>query len=1181
MGTDTGEGSPTGHKENEAPGSKMSTDSQNTGQKEPGKRGSTPPETITSPSEYDGPDGELQYRSPLERSYHNSMPRYDMNNPWQFMPPMYPAMPMPMPMYGMMPPAGACGPAGMASFGPGPMDSDSDSDTQSGEEGEIIPRKRAKTHEISSSDEEEKGKGSDKGSDSETDFLAEYKQRLEEQVGPEICSDLASVANGTWEKGRDPAVLKDIVAQYKRPKNVDVVKTDVNEEVLATVEKYHKNRDMQLRSIQGAVTAAAIPLLLAADLCKNKKEPMSRRTQIKYCMDSFSLLAQANSAVNKVRRQNLKGGLKPKFQSLCDKAPDKSSKLLFGDDMQEKIKTASQAEKIGKSKGSQYKKGRYNPYHQGSYSGYGNNYQGYGQGYQGYGRGRRNQPFLGETSVSQLYHHTMSDDTNDDSNSDSNVSDMTEISVVSCRSPVPQAREREARQQLQERKLTSVPEQRVAQQGQILEHKDEVGEYVRPSQQKLHAFINIRKWQTFIAGRVSQCFGNWKQLTSDRKMLSEVRGLSLEFEEPPVQDKLPREIRFSADELAFLRSELVTLLDKKVIRVVEHEDGEFISNVFLRQKKDKNKFRMILNLKELNKQTDKRHFKMDTLMSTLALITPGCEMLSIDFQDAYYSCAMNVAHRKYLRFQVDGVLYEFTCLPNGLSAGPRFFTKLLKIPLSHLRREHGMVISGYLDDQIIVSDSYWESIRDGRIAAELFQSLGFMINVEKSVMEPTRVIEHLGFVIDSEHMTVSLTVEKARKILDLVADALAADRWSIRQVARLLGKLAATYPANPWAALFTKQLEIEKNNALAVNGFDFDGLMKISNIVKDDLVWWQNNLENICAPIRRGNPDYVINTDASLHGWGAHDPQTGQSFGGRWDHTEDEFHINYLELLAVYLTIQTICRDMTDKHVRIMTDNTTALACINKQGSVRSNRCNEVARKIWKFARDRNLWLTAAHCPGVLNVEADRASREFNDELEWSLNDDLFQEIVALYGKPDIDLFASRLNHKVAQYCSWQPDPGATYVDAFTQSWGGEQLVYAFPPFAVLPAMFQKFLADGAEGVVIVPFWPTKPWFSVFTKLLVDIPCTIPVTENVLYLPFREQLKQQHPRRHPLIGQLELIVGRCSSRPAASEAFRLQLQEQCQMLDEDRQPSYMNVTWGNGRNFVVRGARIPSRVLSI
>jgi len=61
------------------------------------------------------------------------------------------------------------------------------------------------------------------------------------------------------------------------------------------------------------------------------------------------------------------------------------------------------------------------------------------------------------------------------------------------------------------------------------------------------------------------------------------------------------------------------------------------------------------------------------------------------------------------------------------------------------------------------------------------------------------------------------------------------------------------------------------------------------------------------------------------------------------------------------------------------------------------------------------------------------------------LSTHLFQEIVATWGEPTIDLFASRLNKQVACYASWKPYPEASYVDAFSISWN-DHLFYVFPP---------------------------------------------------------------------------------------------------------------------------------------
>ena len=217
--------------------------------------------------------------------------------------------------------------------------------------------------------------------------------------------------------------------------------------------------------------------------------------------------------------------------------------------------------------------------------------------------------------------------------------------------------------------------------------------------------IEVNRWgPTFKAGRVSECVDEWAKITSDRFILNDIRNFKLQFTSPPTQIRPLPELRFSPAEKAFIHSEIASLLEKGVLEKSVHTPGEFISNIFLREKKEKGKYRMILNLKHLNKSVEKINFKMDTLMTTLALVTPGCNFLSFDFSDAYYSCSIFPPHRKYLKFTFGGELFEFTCLPNGLSSAPRFFTKIMKVALSHLRSVFGVTISGYLDDNILINN---------------------------------------------------------------------------------------------------------------------------------------------------------------------------------------------------------------------------------------------------------------------------------------------------------------------------------------------------------------------------------------------------------------------------------------------------------------------------------------------
>ena len=57
---------------------------------------------------------------------------------------------------------------------------------------------------------------------------------------------------------------------------------------------------------------------------------------------------------------------------------------------------------------------------------------------------------------------------------------------------------------------------------------------------------------------------------------------------------------------------------------------------------------------------------------------------------------------------------------------------------------------------------------------------------------------------------------------------------------------------------------------------------------------------------------------------------------GPWIGEEQEWHINYKELMAVYFGLGSFANDSSDCHIQVFVDNSTALAYINNQGSRKS-----------------------------------------------------------------------------------------------------------------------------------------------------------------------------------------------------------------------------------------------------
>ncbi|XP_068713259.1 uncharacterized protein [Montipora foliosa] len=442
-------------------------------------------------------------------------------------------------------------------------------------------------------------------------------------------------------------------------------------------------------------------------------------------------------------------------------------------------------------------------------------------------------------------------------------------------------------------------------------------------------------------------------------------------------------------------------------------------------------------------------------------------MASLDLKDAYYSVPIALEQQRYLKFLWRGVLYQFQCLPMGLTSSPRLFTKLLKPVFGHLRAQCGISCTGYIDDSLYLGETVQECMTNILTAVQLFISLGFHIHPKKSVIVPSQSIEYLGFVLSSVTMTVKLTDAKISKYVKLCKGFLTVNRkHKIRDVASLIGKLTSTFPGVQYGPLHYRHLEQDKTEALKQCGGDYEAPMVLSNASLRDLQWWVTNLDTAFRNIHIGEPECILHTDASLTGWGAKCER--MSAQGVWSSGEKCRPVNYLELLAIQCSLQSLCRAHHDCHIRIFSDNVTAVTYINAMGGSKSEGCDILATEIWDWAITRQVWLSAVHTPGAENTEADSLSRNLNPNfliLTRILEDFCFI--------PSVDLFASRLNHKLETYVSWKPDPFATFIDAFTIDWGPHSF-YAFPPFCLHVGGSSSSL-QGNQIELDAPLIPPRP----------------------------------------------------------------------------------------------------------
>ena len=83
--------------------------------------------------------------------------------------------------------------------------------------------------------------------------------------------------------------------------------------------------------------------------------------------------------------------------------------------------------------------------------------------------------------------------------------------------------------------------------------------------------------------------------------------------------------------------------------------------------------------------------------------------------------------------------------------------------MTYLRKQGSSVI--YLDDMLLVSSSRQECVSNVKASIEVLERLGFIINYDKSKLDPEHRTEFLGIMYDTIKMSLELPKDKNKNYL--------------------------------------------------------------------------------------------------------------------------------------------------------------------------------------------------------------------------------------------------------------------------------------------------------------------------------------------------------------------------------------------------------------------------------
>ena len=376
-----------------------------------------------------------------------------------------------------------------------------------------------------------------------------------------------------------------------------------------------------------------------------------------------------------------------------------------------------------------------------------------------------------------------------------------------------------------------------------------------------------------IGGRVSQCVSNWKIVCSNTWVLDVIsNGYCIPLETIPRQDSIPSNPVAVGEAHEILVKEALTLKEKQAIAVVEHCDGEYISTYFAVPKPNRpGQYRPILNLKYFNENVKKYKFSMESVRSIREWLQPNAFCIGLDLADAFLHLPFHDSSKKYLRFKWLGELLEWQVIVFGLTCSPRVLTKVIKPIIAFLRLTFAILVSIYLDDMLLQSQSPELCILHMEILCLVFMALGWSFKWSKCSLVPSQQFHHLGFDWNTKTMTISCPQRKVIKLQSLCSEAFSSASVTVLKLEVIIGTMESVKPAVPLTNLYLrslqKQLIASKHHDRNPNEIIF-----LSQTSMDELKWWISPMgfaANCSAPIRY----WDLFVDGGLLSLNSGDPQ--------------------------------------------------------------------------------------------------------------------------------------------------------------------------------------------------------------------------------------------------------------------------------------------------------------------
>jgi hypothetical protein len=493
-------------------------------------------------------------------------------------------------------------------------------------------------------------------------------------------------------------------------------------------------------------------------------------------------------------------------------------------------------------------------------------------------------------------------------------------------------------------------------------------------------------------------------------------------------------------------------------------------------KKTPGKFRVILDLRTVNScLIPAPSFKYEAVTDSAFVFRPKDWLTTVDLSQGYFHLEIRAEFWTYLGFQWDNQFYVFTALPMGLSNACWAFTKLLREPVEHWRRQ-GIRLIHYLDDFAVGGTSVMETRANiARVVKDL-RELGFYVNEEKSVLEPAQECTFLGIIINTLTEEFKVTPARAMKLMRDLRKLLEPSTRAVtaRTLFSIGGQIGSMKAALGQAAmLFSRSFY-----RLADTRHSWNSYLRLTEDVRAEARFWVAHFDIWNGKrIWNYSPIHAVSiwTDASGTGWGG----VTKDFGTLEAHgllPPDVFFTSstFREIYGILCVLQSFGEYLRDRRILLRTDSQPAMYNIRKGGHMNPTT-NQLLLDLYTFTLNLGCTLKVEWVPRGFNQWADYLSK-IQDSSDWKLSDSIFLQLEDLWGPHEVDRMASDTNKQLLRFNSRWWCPGTEAVDCFTQDWSGSNN-WCNPDFNLITQILEHMSFCRAHGTIIIPKWVARPWW--------------------------------------------------------------------------------------------------------